>query len=31
VRSEFGWRIQSEHFVADRCSGAACRWPLVTR
>jgi ketosteroid isomerase-like protein len=31
VRSEFGWRIQSEHFVADRCSGAACRWPLVMR
>lgn len=31
VRSELGWRIQSEHFVADRCSGAACRWPLVSR
>jgi ketosteroid isomerase-like protein len=31
VRSEFGWRIQSEHFVADRCSGTACQWPLTTR
>jgi ketosteroid isomerase-like protein len=31
VRSDIGWRIQSEHFVADRCFGAACRWPLAAR
>lgn len=31
VRTDQGWKIRSELFVADRCFREACRWPLATK
>jgi ketosteroid isomerase-like protein len=31
VKTESGWKIHSELFVADRCFATACSWPLAIR
>ena len=31
VRTDKGWKIRSELFVADQCFRDACRWPLATK